>query len=997
MKAILSFFVMLFLSLMTHAETIIVLNTNNSGTGSLRQAVINSVDGDTIRFDSALIASGSDTILLNSDISFTKGLVFKGLYNSTDTLYVSGQNITEIFVANLSTTSTLTLVLDSMCLVNGYHPVSGGAVDFRGDKLELRNSYFFNNRAISYGGAIQAIAKNVPGFMTVEVDISNTKINHNLVFNAAGGGVNISAQEETIVNISNSEINFNESLTGPGGGIIAFSNTRSTKITILNSEINSNIAGDEGGGLYTRSVSNSAQPNPVDSVQLTIVNSSISYNSAQLEGGGIYTNLISNNDNCSYLVTLKNCKINNNSSLDDGGGIYSRSNNTIFDLESAEIVIEDSELKNNTALNGGGGYLDSDYTVPGGISVKLINSTIDQNSSSYFGGGIYTRGYYAQVEVDKSTFSGNTSGDGGGLYFATRYRLPLFNQALSVVKSTISSNSAMTGGGVFVSFSNPDIESINTQYSTFYNNSAVTGGAIYANSTTSIAPYALKFKSSIIGVNGSNSISATNLQSEGYNIFSDPVVTGSVASDQLGIDSTSLNLTPLQNNGGSTLTHMPNATSLAIDTGDPQEFSASQNWIISGIRESGAAELTSIIYDTLIVAVCDSFIVPSGNQVLFSSGVYSDTLFGSPNDTLFTIDLTNNQSAGFVAPTVCNSSFIAPSGAVFSSSGLYQDTIPNAAGCDSIITIDLTINSNSFSNVNEFACSSYTGPSGQIYTSNGTYTDTIPNAIGCDSIITINLTFQESYSTLVESICTANYTAPSGAIYLSSGVYSDTIVNALGCDSIITVDLTINLPTSSTVVSTECDTYISPAGNVYTTSGVYSDTILNAVGCDSVITLDLTIVQVNTSVVNTNQSLEAVVGATNYQWLDCNNALAPVLGETAATFVATLNGSYAVQIEQNGCVDTSACIAVDYVEVFEMSEMNWAIYPNPTVDKVMINFNEQVEEGRIKVIDPQGKLIQSKMHLNVDAVEFSLGSASGLYFVEISVNERTVRFPVIKL
>ncbi len=79
-KVILSAIALLILGVTTaKATTIEVQNTNDSSAGSLRQAVLDANDLDTIRFNSALIASGSNTISLTSEIAFSKELVFKGL------------------------------------------------------------------------------------------------------------------------------------------------------------------------------------------------------------------------------------------------------------------------------------------------------------------------------------------------------------------------------------------------------------------------------------------------------------------------------------------------------------------------------------------------------------------------------------------------------------------------------------------------------------------------------------------------------------------------------------------------------------------------------------------------------------------------------------------------------------------------------------------------------------------------------------------------------
>ena len=99
---------------LSFSTTITVLNTNDAGSGSLREAILISNDFDTIRFDQSMIVAGSDSIVLSSQISFSKSLTFKGLYNSTDTLYLSGGG-TRIFRIQ----NTGNIYIDSMVFVNG--------------------------------------------------------------------------------------------------------------------------------------------------------------------------------------------------------------------------------------------------------------------------------------------------------------------------------------------------------------------------------------------------------------------------------------------------------------------------------------------------------------------------------------------------------------------------------------------------------------------------------------------------------------------------------------------------------------------------------------------------------------------------------------------------------------------------------------------------------------------------------------------------------------
>jgi len=114
------------------ANVVTVTNTNDSGTGSLRKAIYVSNDNDTIRFNPNLINAGNTTITLASEIAFSKPLTIKGLYDATDTLFISGNNSSRIF----SITKTTNVTLDSLVLINGNGegPVNnnnGGAVLFK--------------------------------------------------------------------------------------------------------------------------------------------------------------------------------------------------------------------------------------------------------------------------------------------------------------------------------------------------------------------------------------------------------------------------------------------------------------------------------------------------------------------------------------------------------------------------------------------------------------------------------------------------------------------------------------------------------------------------------------------------------------------------------------------------------------------------------------------------------------------------------------------------
>lgn len=168
---------------------------------------------------------------------------------------------------------------------------------------------------------------------------------------------------------------------------------------------------------------------------------------------------------------------------------------------------------------------------------------------------------------------------------------------------------------------------------------------------------------------------------------------------------------------------------------------------------------------------------------------------------------------------------------------------------------------------------------------------------------------------------------------------------------------TVCAPTSSMMTVTTCDSYTSPSGNVHTASGTYMDTIPNAGGCDSVITIDLTVnTVVNTvSVQDATMMADGLVSA--YQWLNCDNNYAIIPGEVNQSYTATANGNYAVAINTNGCVDTSACITISGLGLSDLSSNeSLRISPNPSNGIFTIESGAALE--RIELLNVAGQLIR---------------------------------------
>lgn len=207
-------------------------------------------------------------------------------------------------------------------------------------------------------------------------------------------------------------------------------------------------------------------------------------------------------------------------------------------------------------------------------------------------------------------------------------------------------------------------------------------------------------------------------------------------------------------------------------------------------------------------------------------------------------------------------------------------------------------------------------------------------------------------------------------------------------------------PSVSTITPTACFSFVSPSGNyTYTSSNTYMDTIPNSTGCDSVITINLTINSVDLSVNQIDAvTMESNASGATYKWLDCNNAYATIPGADQAIYNATANGSYAVEVTQNGCVDTSACFAVNSVGIIENDFGNeLIIYPNPTEGKVKISLGDNFKTISAIVTNIAGQKVSEHDSKSSNQIEFEITEGSGVYFVEVKAGNKKAKLKIIKL
>ena len=372
-----------------YAATITVTNNNDSGAGSLRQAIADAVAGDTITF------AGDYTITLASRLTINKNLTIDGTGHS---ITISGGGAVQVMSIN----NGVTVSLNNLTLKDGSALLHGGGGIFNEGTLTVNNSIFSSNSATNAGGGIYNA-----GTLTV----NNSTFSSNSA--TIGGGI----YNAGTLTVNNSAFSSNSSTPLSGGGIY---NDNGGTLTVTNSTFSGNAAIDTGGGISnggTLTISNStfsgnSSANAGGGIlnnggTLTVSNSTFSGNSAPI-GGGIAN---------SKTLTVNNSAFSNNSASTQGGGI----------INTGPLTINNSTFSGNSAPNGGGIY-------NGGTLLTINNSTFSSNSASIQGGGIlnaFNSGIPGTLTVNNSTFSGNSSTPNWGGGIANQGTLHLKNSILA--------------------------------------------------------------------------------------------------------------------------------------------------------------------------------------------------------------------------------------------------------------------------------------------------------------------------------------------------------------------------------------------------------------------------------------------------------------------------------------------------------------------------------------------------------------------------------------
>jgi beta-glucanase (GH16 family) len=216
-------------------SSLTVTNLNDSGPGSLREAIMLIADGGTITFDPAL--AGGILWLGSGQLAIDRSVTIDG--SGAAPLTISGNNAHRVLRVGLGAT----VAISDLTIADGAGAPRGGGILNLGS-LSLERVAVTNNTETSGGPA-------------------NFELGGGGIYN--GGGSTLNLIDSTVSN--------NATVAQPAGGIYAYFNST---VNITGSTISNNVAADVAGGL--RSLGN-----------VTVLNSTFSGNtSTAWHGGGIF-------------------------------------------------------------------------------------------------------------------------------------------------------------------------------------------------------------------------------------------------------------------------------------------------------------------------------------------------------------------------------------------------------------------------------------------------------------------------------------------------------------------------------------------------------------------------------------------------------------------------------------------------------------------------------------------------------------------------------------
>ena len=502
-------------------STLVVTNCDDAGAGSLRDAIVSAVSGDTIdlrQLGCSLITLSGGALAIGPPIA-----ALNLLGPGSASLTIDGADTDRIFEHDVGIDGSLSI--SGITLTHGRSSGDGGCVSV-GGSVSLTDVVVASCIVDDAPTAVDAHASSASG------------PNGSVALH--GGGV-FAKSSATLIDstVSGNEVHANSG-RAYGGGVYAAS-----YLSVTHSTVSGNLAASAtveayGGGIASGNAAGGAQG------LLVVTDSELSSNTVSsacevclVKGGAIWS--YGNATVSGSLIGANG--VTSAGHYAAGGAMYFRAR---YGGAPVSATLSDTTVTGNTADSSAGG-------IGAGGSLDLIRCTLSDNVAGTDGGAVAL--FSGDMHLVDSTLSGNqASGRGGGAF--------LFGYGdIAASNSTISANSADRGGAFANTYGSLHLANSTIAFNTTTGN----GGGIYFRYPS----YTLDLQSTIVAGNqavaGAQDIWAPGLSVSGANnlVMAAPDV--ELPADTLSDDPL---LQPLADNGGPTRTHAFRVGSPAIDAGN---------------------------------------------------------------------------------------------------------------------------------------------------------------------------------------------------------------------------------------------------------------------------------------------------------------------------------------------------------------------------------------------------------------------------------------------
>ena len=615
--------------------------------GTLRSALAQAQDGDTITFD---LPAGSTITLTLGQLELPPALEAQAgvdieLVNPTgsDGLTIEAAPYSRAFDFYFYPATPGTVTISGLTITGGNVEGDGGGINAWNTNLELTDVVLDDNDATGDGGGLSVYN----GSLLMQSSTASG--------NTAGDGGGVSAEQ------------------GEAQGDLG-------DVTIRNSTLSGNLADGSGGGaaIYgadyvvvdgssTRITGNSALFGGGVAVgygySVAVEQAVFTGNTAGVIGGGLLVGY-------SYTLDVDGATISSGNAASLGGGA------AVFGVYGP-AEISDSRITGNLAQGlDVGKYLGAGILMGRNNGLEVLDTTISGNISNGTGGGVAIFNYvgivadalgaevggdagavqaadaqYGLVDFERTTISGNDAldGDGGGIWIGPNDR------DVQLLNSTVSGNTAPSGagGGVYAGYAGFGGKYVSLDHSTIVDNTAAYAGGVAAGGQRRLAaaaygPYGSSY------VRADHTIIAGNVGTEyandvggaieaRYSLVED-TSSGYIVDIEGNIFNDDPELLELADYGGPTETHLPEPGSPVIDAGDDAiedapDLDQRQLDRIEGSRiDIGSVEANDLV--TVTVAATTPTAVEGGTP-----GVFTFTRTG-PTTSALTIGYSVTGTAG---------------------------------------------------------------------------------------------------------------------------------------------------------------------------------------------------------------------------------------------------------------------------------------------------------------------------------------------------------------